>query len=101
MNKVYSTLGLCMKAGLLASGEFMVEKTIKDETAKLVIIACDASDNTKKKFGNMCEYRNIELIEFGDKQALGKALGKEVRASLSILDSSFAKNIKSKIGENK
>ncbi|PKM50732.1 MAG: 50S ribosomal protein L7ae [Firmicutes bacterium HGW-Firmicutes-7] len=99
MNKVFSTLGLCMKAGLLASGEFMVEKSIKDETAKLVIVAGDASDNTKKKFRNMCEFRNVEMIEFSDKYTLGKALGKEVRATLGILDINFAKNIKSKIGE--
>lgn len=98
MNNIYPTLGLCMKASLLVSGEFMVEKSIKDGSAKLVIIAEDASDNTKKKFRNMCEYRNIEFIEFSDKHTLGKALGKEVRATLSILDFSFAENIKSKIG---
>jgi ribosomal protein L7Ae-like RNA K-turn-binding protein len=46
----------------------------------------------------MCEYRNIEFVEFSDKHTLGKALGKEVRATLSILDFSFAENIKSKIG---
>ncbi|PKM96071.1 MAG: 50S ribosomal protein L7ae [Firmicutes bacterium HGW-Firmicutes-1] len=99
MNKVFPTLGLCMKAGLLAAGEFMVEKAIKDETVKLVIIAGDASDNTKKKFRNMCTFRNVEMIEFSDKYTLGKALGKEVRATIGILDVNFAKNIKSKIEE--
>lgn len=99
MNKVYSMLGLTMKAGKLVAGESMVEKAIKGGTAQLVIIAGDASDNTKKKFGNMCSYRNVELIEFSDKFALGKALGKEIRATICIIDENFAKNIKSKISE--
>lgn len=101
MNKVYSYLGLTMKAGKLVAGESMVEKAIRAETVHLVIIAGDASDNTKKKFKNMCVYRNVEYIEFSDKYALGKALGKEIRVSLGILDENFAKNIKSKIMEIK
>lgn len=101
MNRIFSLLGLTMKAGKLVSGEHMVENGIKDGTILLVILASDASDNTKKKFHDMCTFRNIELIEFSDKYALGKALGKEIRATLGILDVNFAKNIKSKIGENK
>lgn len=99
MKNVFSMLGLCMKAGLLTSGEYMVEKAIKDETAKLVIISEDASENTKKKFNNMCAFRNIEIIEFGDKYSIGKALGKDIRATIGILDEGFAKNIKIKIGK--
>ena len=46
--KVFSYLGLATRAGALASGEFMTEKVVKAGTAKLVIVATDASDNTKK-----------------------------------------------------
>ncbi len=99
MNKVYSFLGLTMKAGKLVAGESMVEKAIRGETAHLVIIAGDASENTKKKFRNMCAFRHVELIEFSDKYALGKALGKEIRATICIVDAQFAENIKSKINE--
>ncbi|MBC7959600.1 MAG: ribosomal L7Ae/L30e/S12e/Gadd45 family protein [Vallitaleaceae bacterium] len=99
MNKLFSFLGLTMKAGKLVAGESMVEKGLIAGTICLVIVATDASDNTKKKFNNMCTYRNIELIEFSDKYSLGKALGKEIRATIGILDENFAKNIKSKIEE--
>lgn len=101
MNRVYGLLGLCMKAGRLTSGEAMVEQAIKNGSAVLVIIAVDASDNTKKKFGDMCNYRNIELIELGDKESLGKALGKAVRATLCITDKGFAESLKSKIDKTK
>lgn len=86
-----------MKAGKVVSGEFSVETAIKDGQVFLCIVAGDASDNTKKKFKNMCTYRNIDLIEFGDKTLLGAAIGKEFRATIGIVDEGFAKTIKSKL----
>ncbi len=47
-------LGMAAKAGKVASGEFMAENAVKSGEAALVIVAEDASDNTKKKFSNMC-----------------------------------------------
>ena len=93
MNKVYSLLGLCMRAGKIASGEAILEKAIKDGKVKLVIIAEDASNNTKKKFNNMCAFRHIKLIELGTKESLGKAIGKEIRASIGVCDEGFVNNI--------
>ena len=46
-NSIYFILGLCMKSGNLLSGEFQCEKAVKKNKAKLVIIAKDASLNTK------------------------------------------------------
>ena len=40
-------LGLAAKAGKVASGEFMTENSVKTGMAALVIVATDASDNTK------------------------------------------------------
>lgn len=55
MNKTLSMISLATKAGKTKSGEFMTEKEVKEGRAHLVIVADDASDNTKKKFQNMCE----------------------------------------------
>ncbi len=86
-----------MKAGKVVSGEQTVEMAIKSGEVFLCIVAVDASDNTKKKFNNMCTYRNIDLIEFGEKATLGGAIGKEYRATIGIADEGFAKTIKSKL----
>ena len=56
VNKVYSMLGLAMKAGKVVSGEFATDKSVKSGNAWLVIVSEDASDNTKKMFSNMCEF---------------------------------------------
>ena len=45
-------ISLATKAGKTKSGEFMTEKEVKEGRAHLVIVADDASDNTKKKFTN-------------------------------------------------
>lgn len=100
MNKksIYSLLGLAMKAGKIASGEFCVEKSVKSGHSHFVILAEDASDNTKKMFGNMCSYYQVPLHYFGTKDELGCCIGKQFRASLSIEDEGFAKSIIKKLG---
>ena len=92
-NKILSLLSLATKAGKTVSGEFMVENEIKSEKAALVILAADCSDNTKKKFRDMCAYRNINIIEYGEKEELGRCIGKEFRACVAVLDEGFAASI--------
>ena len=98
-NKAMALIGLAMKAGKVASGEFSSEKAVKEGKAKLVIVAEDASDNTKKKFNNMCTYYEVPYYLCGDKIQLGNAIGKEFRASLAIVDENLAQVIKKQIVE--
>ena len=81
-DKVLSLIGLATKAGQTASGEFMTEREVKTGRAALVIVAGDSSDNTKKKFRDMCEFYKVPIYFYGDKDTLGHAMGKEFRASL-------------------
>ena len=92
-DKVLSMIGLATKAGKTVSGEFMTEREIKSGRAALVVVAGDSSDNTKKKFRDMCEFYKVPIYFYGDKDTLGHAMGKEFRASLAILDEGFAKGI--------
>ena len=73
------------------------EKEVKSGRAYLVIVADDASDNTKKKFQNMCDFYQVPIYFYKDKDTLGHAMGKEFRASLVILDEGFAKGIRKHI----
>ena len=93
LSKALSLISLATKAGKIASGEFCTEKEVKSGTAALVIVAEDASDNTKKKFKNMCEFYEVPIYIYGDKNTLGHAMGKEFRASLAVTDAGFAKGI--------
>lgn len=93
-SKVTGLIGLATRAGKAVSGEFCTEKEVKSGKASLVIVAGDASDNTKKKFKNMCDFYKVPIYFYKDKDTLGHAMGKEFRASLAILDEGFAVSIK-------
>ncbi|MCR5607448.1 MAG: ribosomal L7Ae/L30e/S12e/Gadd45 family protein [Lachnospiraceae bacterium] len=83
-------MGLAMRAGKLVSGEESTEKAVKNGSAKLVIVALDASDNTKKLFKDKCSFYGIPVEIFGYMHEMGHALGKEKRASLAFLDKGLA-----------
>lgn len=99
VNKVDGLLGLCARSRKLASGEFAVESAVKDGSAWLVIVATDASKNTKKLFHDKCSFYEVPVFEYGTKESLGHTIGKETRASIAILDENFAKAIIEKLEE--
>ena len=90
-------LGIATKAGKVVTGEFSTEKAVKEGSAMLVVVAGDASDNTKKKFRNMCDYYQVTMKVFSDKNSLGNACGKEFRASLAITDVGLAQAVEKQI----
>ena len=82
-----------MRAGKLSAGETAAENAVKSGKASLVIVSEDASDNTKKKFKNMCNFYEVPIYFYGDKDTLGHAMGKEFRAMVAVTDAGFAKGI--------
>lgn len=92
-NKIYGLIGICQKAGKLASGELACEIAIKNKEAYLVILAEDASKNTNKKFNDKCQYKNVPLAVFGTKESLGNAIGKVTRASIAVTDEKLAQKV--------
>jgi len=98
---ILSLFGLAARAGRMASGEFQTETAVKEGTAFLVVVAEDASDNTKKLFHDKCSFYKVPVIQLGTKEELGHAIGKEFRASLAVLDEGFANAVMKKISQSK
>jgi ribosomal protein L7Ae-like RNA K-turn-binding protein len=94
LNKIYSLLGLAARSRNVVSGETATEKAVKTGSAVLVIVSKDASDNTIKMFRNMCDFYNVPFFQYGTKEELGHAMGKEMRSSLAVTDNGFAQSIK-------
>lgn len=92
-NKIFSFLGLATKARKLVSGDETCERAIKSGKVTLVIVSEDASQNTKKKFADMCEYRKISIRFFGEKENIGKFAGKDIRSVVAIIDENFSKRL--------
>ena len=68
-SRVFGLLGLAAKAGKVQSGEFSTEKSVKSGRAYLVLVSEEASENTKKKFRNMCTYYEVPYFEFGSRRS--------------------------------
>ena len=98
--KILNLISLATKAGKTVSGEFSTEKAVKSGKAYLVVVSEEASDNTGKMFTNMCTYYQVPICFFGKKDELGHFMGKEMRASLAVLDEGFAKALVKQMNMN-
>ena len=96
-DSVLSLVGIAKKAGKIAAGEFQTEHAVKAGKASLVIVSQEASENTKKKFRNMCAFYEVPVFFYGTKVELGAAIGCEFRASLAVMDEGLSKSIEKQI----
>ncbi len=92
-------MGLAVRGRNLTSGEDQVLDAIRSGKAMLVVVAEDASDNTKKLFTDKCTYYEVPVRFFGKREELGAAIGKETRASMAVTESGFAKKLVTLIDE--
>ncbi|KOO46577.1 YlxQ family RNA-binding protein [Priestia koreensis] len=91
--KWYSFLGLANRARKVISGEELVIKEVRKQSAKLVILSQDASENTTKKVQDKCAYYKVPIKYVSDRHRLGEAIGKEARVVIAIVDDGFAKKM--------
>ena len=97
MNNFLNLLGLANRAHKIVTGEILIKK-IRNNEINLVIIASDASDNTKKRFIDKCTSYDVEYILASNRKELSNAIGKNNRVALGIQDVGLAKSLKEKIG---
>lgn len=81
----------------ICSGDVLL-KDIRSKSVSLVIIAENASDNSKKKWSDKCTYYKIDYRIIGTSDELSHAVGKDNRVAVGIKDKGFADKIKSKLG---
>jgi ribosomal protein L7Ae-like RNA K-turn-binding protein len=65
----------------------------------LVIVAEDASDNTKKLFSDKCSFYEVPIYRFATKEILGHAIGKQERSSLAVCEAGLADKIVERLKE--
>ena len=89
-------LGLAMRAGRVIIGTEQACIALKKKgKVKLVLLASDASANTKKKMTVKCEFYSVSHIELTIGSAeLGSLLGKSYGPmTLALTDEGFAREI--------
>ena len=97
MNKVLSTLGMCACARKISYGETLL-KDIKSKKVYYVVVASDASDNSKKRIADKCNYYKCEYIIALDKDSMSKAIGRiDLVSAVGIKDFNLVKKLKENI----
>ena len=91
--KALNLLGIAQRARKLESGSPPVLTSLRSKQATLVVIADDASQNTKKQFLDKCEYYNIPSYIIFTKEEISHAIGKE-RTVCAFTDDGFAQSFK-------
>jgi ribosomal protein L7Ae-like RNA K-turn-binding protein len=87
-----NNLGLAYRARKISVGtELSIEK-MRQKKAVLIVLAKDASENTKKKIRDKASYYGIDVLESLTSEQLSQSIGKTNIKVIAILDEGF-KNI--------
>ncbi len=97
MDKALGMLGLAKRAGKVVTGEFLCDKAIKNGQSRLIIIASDISDRSRKAVCDACRFYGVEYIEHATASELGNITGGGQRVVVSVNDDNFKNAILSKI----
>ena len=92
-NKILGLLGLARRAGKVSFGTESVLDSIERKRAKLIIIAEDSADRTKKNFESIGKEKNIPTKIFGTIEELSKSIGQSNKAVICVKDINFSKEI--------
>ncbi len=83
-------MGLQQKHGKIVSGMDAVVDEAKKYKIKLVIVANDTSEKSKKNIKYVCTNYEIPVIELSTMEELGAVIGKRNRAIIGIKDKGFS-----------
>lgn len=86
-----------MKAGKITAGADEVLRALRGRKGRLLILAEDMAPKDRDFYERLSRTMHIPFCVFGEKEKLGRALGKGVRAAVLITDQGFARAIFQKI----
>ncbi len=93
LNKIKTLMGFASKSGNISSGQEQVVRAVRMGKAKLVIMALDVSNNSRKMLKDKCTYYGVDLIEIMEREEISKCIGKKNKTCVSINESGFAESI--------
>jgi len=91
-------LGIARKAKALEYGEETVSSSISAGKARLVLLAADAGEHTKRRIVPLADRNGVTCLEIpSTKDELGLAVGKGGTGVVSIIDMGIAASIAEKL----
>ena len=92
-DRVYGLIGLSARARKITFGTDSTIQEIEKNKVKLVIVADDASERTKRKLEQKCNNYGVTILIFGKMEDISKAIGKSNKAVIGLTDINLSKEI--------
>ncbi|MGN1334599.1 MAG: L7Ae/L30e/S12e/Gadd45 family ribosomal protein [Anaerovoracaceae bacterium] len=97
IKKMLSYMGFAAKARKMVSGYNTCVFSMEKRKVKLLIIADDLADNSKKKMISAAGKFNVEYRIFGDSEEMSRITGNAGKGIFAITDDNFANVISKEI----
>lgn len=98
--RVLQLVGLARRAGHVVVGT----RAVKDSAARggvhLVVISRDATENAVKRLRGLLEEPGLEVISFGTRAGLGRAVGRQEAVVVGICDRGLGRRIAGEANRN-
>ena len=99
-NRILSLLGLALRGGNLVVGEEPVEAVARARDARVLLLASDAADNTRRRVEHFAEAGACLWLRIPfTKAELGRAVGRSSAAVTAVTDIGLANTIVHRLAE--
>lgn len=99
-NPVLSLLGIALRGGNLVMGEEPVEAVARARDARLLLLASDAADNTRRRVAHFADAGQCIWVRIPfTREELGRALGRSSVAVAAITDVGLAAALAHKLAD--
>lgn len=99
-HNILSLLGLAKQAGRLAAGEEPVEAVARARDARVLLLASDAADNTRRRVEHFADAGQCLWLQIPfTKGELGRALGRSSVAIVAVTDIGLAGAVVHRLAE--
>ncbi len=94
-DRILNLLGLGARAGSVLPGTERVREAVRHDEVKFVILAADASDNSRYKLLPLLEGKGVPFTTRFERTQLGIAIGRSPMSAVGVVDQALAKRIRS------
>ena len=98
-DRILNLLGLGARAGNVLPGTERVREAVRGGGAHFVILAADASDNSRGKLLPLLEATGTPYTTKFDRLELGTAIGRAPASAIGVVDAALARRIRTLLEE--
>ena len=99
-HNILSLLGLALRGGRLVAGEEPVEGAARAKDARVLLLAADAADNTRRRCEHFAQAGNCLWLRLPfTKAELGRAVGRTSVAIVAVTDIGLANAVVHRLAE--